>query len=171
MTEIFLLQIQCIIGTEVMNYGVISDHLTHYKFVGISPNLDVLMQTMGRVDHHLDTSPGSNTFKICISFGSIVSMFICIMRATTIKECSTQLVAIFEVMRYLVTPNECYHSFIEHYFEIVHDSNTVDCGLFCKFCRRDIGGFTVCFHIQKLRSLPPNNFLKKGNMPHYKAFV
>ena len=145
-----------------MKYEVSSNHIRHCKFVGILPNLYVLTQTMGTVDCCLDAILGSNTFKIHIYFDSIVSMFIRVMKATTAKKCSTQLVTMFKVLRFLVTPDECYHLFIEHYLEILHDTNKVNCGLFCTFCCGDGGEFTGRFYRQKVEIITIHRLPQKG---------
>ena len=121
--------------------------------MGIPSNLYILMQTMGRVDSHLDSVPGSNTYEIHISFDSIISMFGRIMRTPNATERSKQLIAMYEVLRFLVTPEECYHSYIENYFEVAEDKNKAPCGLFCTYCRGEVKYLTDRFKKQQLKLL------------------
>ena len=131
--EIVLPRVQIIVGTEAMNCGVSSDHLKHCKYVGIPPNLYILLQTMGRVDRRLNAIPGSNTFEIHISFDSVISMYLRVMRTASTPERNTQLIAMYEVLKFLVTPDICYHSFIERYSELIDKHDKQPCQSFCSF--------------------------------------
>ena len=62
------------------------------------PNLYVHIQTMGCVDHWLNTEPGTNIFKIHLYFNTLVTMFIHIKQGTSANEHATQLLALFEVL-------------------------------------------------------------------------
>ena len=132
-TEIVLNKTQVVVGTDVMNAGVSSDYMKYCFYRGIPPNLYVLMQTMGCVDRCLDAEPGTHTFEIHLSFDTLVTMFIRIKQGESNKEQSIQRVALFEVLEFLVIPDECYHSYLEHYFEVVTDDNKEPCGEFCTY--------------------------------------
>ena len=78
------------------------------------------MQTMSRVDRRLNPAP---TFKnIHLSFDTVIGLFVRIKKVECLDERETQLVALYECLEMLVIPGKCYHSAIEHKFEVVYDN-------------------------------------------------
>ena len=70
----------------------------------------------------------------------------------------------------LVTPEMCYHSFIELYFEPVSTEKQA-CQTNCSFCRGDTREFTGRFIKKKLQSILSTKVLASGKTPHYQSFV
>ena len=126
------------------------------------------MQTMGRVDRRLDAVPGTNVFEIHLSFDTLVTMFIRIKQGESNKERSIQLVALFEVLEFLLIPDECYHSYLEHYLEVVTDNNKEPCKHFCTYCRKDHLQFTGQFYSAKLIKILTGAILNKGGNLHWR---
>ena len=78
--DIQLLKTQILTGISSINGGVNINYLSHIKYKGLSPSLYDVVQEMGHVDLSLLAEPGSNTYKIHISFDSYISLYIRIMR-------------------------------------------------------------------------------------------
>ena len=127
--------IQIMMGTSAVNVGISSNTLTTCMHKGLPPNLYNLVQALGRVDRKQTSEPGSNRYEIHISFDSVVSLYIRLMTNEDSTERQKQLVAMFEVLRFLVVPTDCYHSFIETYFEVGPTEEKTCCGNFCSYCR------------------------------------
>ena len=74
-----------------------------------------------------------------------------------------------EVLQFLVTPETCYHSFMETYFERESRPKT-ECGQFCSYCLGQIKGFTKRVYKKKLISLISAKLLNSTKVT-CKAFV
>ena len=76
------------------------------------------------------------------------------MQNPVAEERATQLTSMMEVLRLLVTPNECQHILMERYFEMP-DSTLVKekCGDFCSRCKMDNKSCTKQIHCDKLSRL------------------
>ena len=70
---------------------------------------------MGRVDRNPLSSVGDNRYEVHISFTCVVKLFVCIMQNPQVEERATQLASMMDVLRLLVTPNECQHVLMERY--------------------------------------------------------
>ena len=81
------------------------------------PRLYDFVQEFGRVDRSISALPGENEYIVHISFSSVVSLCARIMKTSSAAERAIQLGAMHEVLRFLLTPTECYHSHVERYFE------------------------------------------------------
>ena len=110
-------------------------------------------------------------FEIHLSFDTLVTMFIRIKQGESDKERSIQLVALFEVLEFLVIPDECYHSYLEHYFEVVKDNNKEPCEHFCTYCKKDHLQFTGLFYSAKLLKILTAAILNKGGNLHWREFI
>ena len=103
------------------------------KHKGFPASLYDIMQELGRVDQKLSGEPGSNSYQIHVSFNSYVSLYILITGTKDKKERPKLLQALDEVIGFLVQPKQCYHSFIENYFEVEPEQKT-GCGNLCTYC-------------------------------------
>ena len=63
------------------------------------------------------------------------------MKVSDATERKTQLIALHLVLSLLVTPTECYHSYVEKYFEWEPAPKT-GCSHFCSYCLGQCGDFT-----------------------------
>ena len=63
------------------------------------------------------------------------------MKVSDATERKTQLIALHLVLSLLVTPTECYHSYVEKYFEWEPTPKT-GCGRFCSYGLGQCGDFT-----------------------------
>jgi hypothetical protein len=98
---------------------------------------------MSRVDRNPLSSVGGNCYEVHISFTCVVKLFVRIMQNPLAEERATQLASMMDVLRLLVTPNECQHILMERYFETL-DSTLVkeNCGEFCSRCKMDTSSST-----------------------------
>jgi hypothetical protein len=163
--------IQIMTGTSAVNVGISSNTLTTCMHKGLPPNLYDLVQALGRVDRKQTSEPGSNRYEIHISFDSVVSLYIRLMQNEDSTERQKQLVAMFEVLCFLVIPTDCYHSFIEAYFEVDPTEEKTCCGNFCSYCRGDTASFTGRFYISKMQSLLTTSVVSSKTPLRYKAFI
>ena len=91
------------------------------------------------------------------------------MRNESAVERKQLMVDVMEVLIMLVTPSECFLSFIEHYFEIEYVTKTI-CVHFCSHCRGDIRQVTGLFYKEALQSLLTTSFVP-GTSLKYKGFI
>ena len=91
-------KIQIIVGTKALQCGVSSNFIKHEFKKGFPSNLYELVQELGRVDRQRNTEPGSNTYKVHVSFDSFVSLFIRIMQGGDADERKVQLAQLYEVL-------------------------------------------------------------------------
>lgn len=139
--EIRLPKVQCIIATKAAEAGVNGPHLEHGKMDGLPSTLYELVQMLGRCNRKGTAIPGSCTFEIHLDGNSYASLFLRIMKVPNANERKAQLAALHLVLSFLVTPTECYHSYIEKYFEWEQTPKTA-CGRFCSYCLGQCGNFT-----------------------------
>ena len=93
-----------------------------------------LVQEMGRVDRLLLAVPGTNTYAIQLDFSSCISIYVHIVQCPNTNERKVQLSQLHKVLQALVTPNVCFHTFIEEYFEWEAQTTKTSCGLYCSKC-------------------------------------
>ena len=98
-------------------------------------------------------------------------MCIRIKQGSSADERITQLVTLFSVLEFLVVPVECYHSFLEHYFEVVRDDNKQSCGAFCTYCCSGHLHFPGRFYQEALECVITTAVLAKGGQLHWKEFI
>ncbi|KAL7529160.1 hypothetical protein ACHAXR_002820 [Thalassiosira sp. AJA248-18] len=166
--------IQVMTGTSAVNVGISSSSisLTICMHNGLPPNLYDLVQALGRVVRTQTAEPGSNKYEIHISFDRVVSLYIRVMQNEDTAERQNQLVAMFEVLSFLVVPTDCYHSFIEAYFEVEEPlEDKQPCGNFCSYCRGDTQSFTGRFYKSKMQSLLTTTVVSPKPQPKYKSFI
>ena len=170
-TEVVLNKTRVVVGTEAMNAGVNSNNMKYYLYWGTPLNQYMLMQTLGYIDRGLNAEPGSNVFKIHLSFSTLITMFIRIKRGTSADKQATPLVVLFGVLEFLVVLVDYYHSFLEHYFEVVWENNTQSCGSFCTYCRNEHLHFTGRFTQAKNKCVLNTVVLAKGGPLHWREFI
>ena len=112
------------------------------------------VQEMGRVDRNLTLAAGENRYEIHLSFAVFISLYVRVMQGNDTKERNTQLIAMFEVLGFIITPNECFHITMEKYFkENTTATDKQPCEHFCSFCTNDHIEQTGRFYCDKLRKL------------------
>ena len=72
-----------------------------------------------------------------------------------------------DVLRFLGTPSNCYHSFIEAYFEEDFETAREPCTDFCSYWEGDMATFTGKFYKVKLKSPLTTTIYDSTNKPHY----
>jgi hypothetical protein len=136
---------------------------------------------MGRVDRLLRAIAGTNTYDVHLDFNSYLSMFIRTMKCNDAGERKVLLGQIHTVLKFLVTPDCCYHTFIEQYFEWegrnnkeiewVARSTKVKCGSFCSKCIGDIADFTKRVSKAGVVSFLTTKVFSAVNKPTVSAFI
>ena len=124
-------------ATAAANYGVSSNECHRSYRLGSPPTLYDLVQEMGRVDCDRSLPAGFNRYEIHVSFPLVVSLYVRIMQQPSKPIQNRQLVALFEVLTFIMTPSECFHFHctMDKYFE----QDTVGtekqpCEKYCLFC-------------------------------------
>ena len=126
--------IQVLTGTSAMECGINSIYLFFGKHKGFTMSLYELYQELGRVDRLLTCEPGSSSYELHVAFDSYISLFLRIMQHADAGERRLQMLSMHEVVKFLLVPRECYHSYIERYFEVVPDLDNASCLKFCSHC-------------------------------------
>jgi hypothetical protein len=158
-----LAKIQILIATSAANCGISSNFLTSAMHKGFPYSLYDIVQEMGRVNR-TQRIPNCS-FEIHASFDCLLSTYIRIMSNEDATERSRLLDMLMEVLQFLVVPAQCYHSFIEKYFEHGNfaAADKPDCGNMCSACLKETSGFTGMFYRNQLISVLSNTLLNK---PH-----
>mmetsp|Transcript_15257 Transcript_15257/g.32285 ORF Transcript_15257/g.32285 Transcript_15257/m.32285 type:complete len:390 (+) Transcript_15257:1064-2233(+) len=162
---------QITVATSAANAGISSKLCTKSRHKGLPPDFYDLVQEMGRVDRLLSAVPGSNKYVVHISLNCYASLFIRCMRVKSPSERRIQLMNIHRVLRFLVTPDECYHTHIERYFEEDSFVSRGDCGDFCSYCKGDIESLTGLFSRKLLISVLTTEVFENGKPPLFKYFM
>ena len=127
---------------------------------------------MGRVDRQLTGEPGVNTYEVHLDFDSFVSIFLRIMQNKDKAERTRLMKEVLIVLRFLLVPTTCYHTFIENSFERAPSQSKSNCETCCFLCRGEIAKLTgriqkknLILYLTKLfatgKPLPsPKDFLK-----------
>jgi len=161
---------QILFGTSAVNAGVSSNDLTQCKHKGFPPSMYNLCQEMGSVNRLLLAIAGTNTYGIHISFDSAVLLYVRIMKNKSAIERNNLLVDMQEVLMGFITPDECYHSYIERYFETDPEEKE-GCGLYCSFCTGEVKEFTGRFYKDELVSINTMDVFTNGINPKYRCFI
>ena len=170
--KVKLVKLQIMPATSATNCGVNSKWCKVSRHRGLPPNLYDVVQEMGRVDRMLNALPGTNVYVVHLCFYSVVGLFVRVMKTTDDAERQRQVDAMMEVLRFLLSPTECYHSFIERYFEEGDAGEKVGCGSFCSFCNGDMQELTGLFRRRRLMSVLSTDIFGQGRKaPKAREFV
>ncbi len=85
--------------------------------MGIPLSMYTLVQGLGRVDRNPSVGIGDNQYKVHMSFMCLVLLYIKIMQQNNKREQTISMVAMHEVLKFLVLPCKCQHVLMEQYFE------------------------------------------------------
>ena len=116
-------KIQILTATSSANCGISSNDLNNAMHDGLPPSLYELLQEMGRVDRKMNSTPGTCSYEIHISFNSCLSLFKRIMTNKSGEERMHLLGEMNAVLKLLMNWKQCYHSTIETYFEVNPSAN------------------------------------------------
>ena len=130
------------------------------------------MQEMGRVDRGHDAEPGDHRYEIFLSFNVVMNLFLRIFQNYSEKVRNVEMEQVFVVLRFLVLPSMCYHTFIEQYFEPLLSSgqpshhDATPCGNMCTYCLEGHLEFTLPFDKEALRDILMSDiFWPEGRIP------
>eukprot|EP00956_Cyclotella_meneghiniana_P031331 scaffold81936_cov56-Cyclotella_meneghiniana.AAC.2 len=151
-------KISVMTATSAANCGVSSNDLSTAMHKGFPFSMYDLVQEMGRVNRtqQLDNC----SFQIHASLDCFVSSFVRLMTNDEYGERMRTVAALTEVLRFLIIPDRCYHSFIETYFEW-DSSAKVGCGDMCSFCKGHASGFTGVFKRMQVVGILTKQFREK----------
>ncbi len=141
-----LVKVQILPATSAVNCGMSSTWCKISRHQGPPPTLYDVVQEMGCVDRSLTAAPGTNVYVIYICFYTILHLYVPIMKCKNKAEQDRQHVAMMEVLRFLVTPDECCHLFVEAYFQEDATKQREPCGKYCVHCNGDVCDLTGRFY-------------------------
>jgi hypothetical protein len=81
--------------------------------IGLAPSMYSLVQEMGQVDRDPLAGIRDNRYEVHLSFSCAVKLFVRIMQHPDSDERFIQLASMREVLRLLITLNECQHTLME----------------------------------------------------------
>lgn len=70
-----------------------------------------------------------------------------------------------------MTPDDCYHSMLERYFEVDVSATKEPCGVCCSYCLKEIGAFTKRVHRDKLQCFLSATVFTPRDRPSAPAFM
>ena len=123
------------------------------------------------MNRRLTAEPGTCTYEVHVSFDSLVSLYLRIMRLEDKDERTIQLADMVAVVRFLVTPDNCYHTMLENYFEFHQDESKEPCGQYCTHCLGLVPDFTKRFKRGSIKSLLSKAVFDKDSKPNVRAFM
>lgn len=157
-----LAKTQILTGTLAANDSISSDNLWYAKHKGFPASLYELVQEKGRENQKILVALVAHIYEVHCSFDTYVSLYIQIKQNQDSTERDQQLIALYEVLDFLVVPKECCHSFIEKYFEYNADTKKEPCGQYCSYCLGLVPGFTDKFLKPRLVSFLSTNVFARG---------
>ena len=133
--EYDLPNVWCMPCTSAANCGVSSKKCRKCYRYGLCPNWNDLIQEIGRVDRLLDALYGANVYCIYMNVKTFLSIWIRSQRQSNADVRRRHEKQLFQVLRFLVLPDRCYHEAIEEHFEnpATYQSRG-KCGNLCSFC-------------------------------------
>ncbi len=122
-------------ATSAANCGVSSiDCHRSYRIV-FPPSMYPLVQELGRVDRDPSAEFGDNRYEVHFSFSCLVSLYIRIMQSSEKIARESNLLALFDVLKFIVLPTKYQHIMMEVYFEdplCLFEKEP--CGTMCCYC-------------------------------------
>ena len=94
-----------------------------------------LVQELGRVDRDPSAEFGDNRYEVHFSFLCLVSLYIRIMQSSEKIARVSNLLALFDVLKFIVLPTKYQHIMMEVYFEdplCLFEKEP--CGTMCCYC-------------------------------------
>ena len=102
-------------------------------------------------------------YELHVSFDCFVSSFIRIMASGDGAERTVAYSSLLVVVQFLMTPDMCYHSFVETYFEWTHGCKQ-PCLSMCSYCNGDCKQVTGLVYRSKLTSFISQLFQKNQSL-------
>ena len=149
----------CMPCTSAANCGVGSNDCFQAFQYSMPPHMIDVMQEMRRVDRGCDAEPGYHRYEIFLSFNVVMNLFLRIFQNDSKTVRAHEMEQLFIVLRFLVLPSMCYHTFIEQYFEPLDaagnpsHNNAQPCGNICTYYLRGHLLFTLEFDRVDLRNI------------------
>jgi superfamily II DNA helicase RecQ len=122
-------------ATSAANCGISSKLCRRSYRIGPPPDIYDLVQEMGRCDRDMSLPPGANRYEIHLSFPTVLSLYIRIMRQESKEVRERELLALFHLLSIVIVPRECFHVTLEKMFEEdTTGEGKVECEHYCSFC-------------------------------------
>ena len=155
----------CVIGTSAMECGVSSKEVTTGISYGMPRSMYDLYQYLGRVDRMHDALPGQVSFSVILNVPTFMTMFIRAQKQCDVSMRSREERDIYEVLRFLILPTQCYHVTMEHYLEDPDtEKNTEPCDICCPFCDDTYLHFADKLHKDALIRVLQTQIYRDGNV-------
>ena len=122
-------------GTSAINCSITSNLCFRCYRVGHPPNLYDFSQEMGRTDRDRSLPPGWNRYEVHVDWPSNVSIWVRLMRKPASAQRDLEIVRFFHSLKVAYTPEQCFHTALEEYFEYDTSLHTKQpCGTYCSYC-------------------------------------
>ena len=162
---------QVVVATSAAEAGISSNSLNHGFQKGFPATLYALLQNSGRVNRRMLAAPGTCTYEIHISFDSLILLYLRIMQLVDKDEREIQLADLVMVVRFLVTPEDCYHTMLEDYFEFETNDTKQSCGQFCTNCLGFVPDFTKRIKRSGVKNVMSKAVFDVDSKPNVKDFM
>jgi len=156
-------------ATAAANAGISSKRAHRCYRIGPPLSMYDIAQEMGRVARLLDPLC-SDRYEIHLSYPLVISLYVRIQQQPNKDERNKQLESFYEVLRYLLIPNKCFHSGVESYFGEDTNSSSNPCRDSCSFCTGIHKELTGEFNKRKLVGLLTTEFFN-GVAPKHDKFT
>jgi superfamily II DNA helicase RecQ len=159
--------LRVLLATAAANCGISSTFSLLAVRYGFPPTLIDLLQEMGRVCRG-PRVPGDlqDRYHLYMNCNLFLSLLLLIKQEPNVKERSTQLTDLYEVLRFLLLPTRCYHVSLEEHFEDPNVAmNREPCYTKCSYCRGEHTQVTTTFRRESLISLLSTKLFILGPVP------
>ena len=121
-------------GTASMNCGISSNFCSRVWADGPPPSIYDVYQQMGRLDRLLKGILGEHVYHAVLSLPLFMNLFVRVMQTENNNERAILKKDLFEVIRMLVLPTECYHIQLERALEKPSNDQRDPCQNSCSYC-------------------------------------
>ncbi len=159
----YLPRIWCMPCTSAANCGISSLNCTSCFRLGPPPSWHEMVQEMGRVDRLHDSVTGTSTYTIFLNVSTFISLWLRINSESNISVRDKQRSALFDILRMLILPRQCYHEMIEQHFE--RPSTYVgenSCNNNCSYCDGTYKSFCGTISKHQLISILTTSIFENG---------
>jgi superfamily II DNA helicase RecQ len=159
-------RIWCMPCTSAANCGISSINCTTCFRVGPPPSWHEMVQEMGRVDRlHNSAHDGTNTYNIFLNVNTFISLWLRIHCESNVSVRDRQRDDLFQILRMLILPRQCYHAMVEQHFErpSTYDGDPT-CNNNCSYCNGSYQSFCGRISKHKLISILTTNIFEKGSI-------
>ena len=152
--------------TSAAQCGISSKRCSRAYRYGPPPNMNDLVQEMGRVDRSHNAAPGDHGYFVHMNFDTYINLFIrtqCECNPIVRKRLEEEL---HQVLNFLILPSKCYHVRLEEFLENpITYKEREPCGHLCPFCTDNYKTFSNAVNRDVLLKLLRAKIFLKGSIP------